>query len=94
MVWSQYNDILSYATMNKESACIMVCIVSANFAKTLDLKCEFDVTLWRHKQRTPINYDHHNATGIDISKCRGQAYDSAANVWVYPMEIFLFLRNR
>jgi len=27
----------------------MICIVSKNFAKTLDLKREFDVTMWRHK---------------------------------------------
>ena len=56
---SQYNDILSYTTMNKESACIMICIVSKNCAKTLDLKRESDVTVWRHKQRTPSNNDHH-----------------------------------
>jgi len=30
-----------------------------NFAKTLDLKREFDVTVWRHKQCTPSNNDHH-----------------------------------
>jgi len=29
--------------MNKENACIMICIVSKNFAKTLYLKREFDV---------------------------------------------------
>jgi len=33
--------------------------VSKNFAKTLDLKREFDVTVWRHKQRTPSNNDFH-----------------------------------
>ena len=37
----------------------MICIVSKNFAKTLDLKREFDVTVWRHKQRTPSNNDHY-----------------------------------
>jgi len=31
--------------MNKESACIMIRIVSKNFGKTLDLKHEFDVTV-------------------------------------------------
>jgi len=46
--------------MNKESACTMICIVSKNFAKTLGLKREFDVTLWRHKQRTPGNNDQHS----------------------------------
>jgi len=45
-------DILRYTTMNKESACVMICIVSKNFAKALDLKCKFDVAVWRHKQRT------------------------------------------
>ena len=44
--------------MNKESACIMMCIVSNNFSKTLDLKREIDVILWRHKQRTSSNNDH------------------------------------
>jgi len=29
-----------------------------NFAKTLDLKLEFDVAVWRHKQRTTSNNDH------------------------------------
>jgi len=51
--------LLRYTTMNKEIACIMICIVSKNFAKTLDMKREFDVTVWRHKQRTPSNDDHH-----------------------------------
>ena len=46
-------------TMNKESACIMICIVSKKCAKTLDLKRKFDITLWRHKQRTPSSNDHH-----------------------------------
>ena len=45
--------------MNKESACIVMCIVSKNFAKALDLKREFDVAVWRHKHRTPSNNDHH-----------------------------------
>ena len=31
--------------MNKEGACMMTCIVSKNFAKTLDLKHKFDVAL-------------------------------------------------
>jgi len=34
--------------MKKESACIIICIVSKNFAKTLDLKHEFDVTNSAH----------------------------------------------
>jgi len=29
--------------MNKDSAWVMICIVSKDVAKTLDLKCEFDV---------------------------------------------------
>ena len=33
----------------------MICIVAKNFAKTLDLKRDFDVT----KQRTPSNNDYH-----------------------------------
>jgi len=37
----------------------MLRIVSKNFAKTLDLKCKFDVAVSRHKQRTPSNNDHH-----------------------------------
>jgi len=31
--------------MNKESACIMICIMSKNFAKTLHLKRELNVTV-------------------------------------------------
>jgi len=31
--------------MNKECACIKICIASKNFAKTLNMKREFDVTL-------------------------------------------------
>jgi len=31
--------------MNKESACIMKCVESKNFVKSLDLKREFDVTV-------------------------------------------------
>jgi len=34
--------------MNKESAWTMICIVSKKFAKTLDLKREFDVTNSAH----------------------------------------------
>jgi len=34
-------------------------IVSTNFVKTLVLKQEYDVKLWRHKQRTPNTNDHH-----------------------------------
>ena len=30
--------------MNKEIVCMTICIVSKSFAKTLDLKLEFDVT--------------------------------------------------
>jgi len=45
--------------MNKESACIMMCVVLKNFAKMLDLKREFDLTVCRHKQRTPSNNEHH-----------------------------------
>jgi len=37
------------------------------FANTLDLKHEFDVTPWRHKQRIPIDNDHH--TPLLISLC-------------------------
>jgi len=34
-------------------------IVSTNFAKALLWKHEYDVKLWRHKQRTPNTNDHH-----------------------------------
>jgi len=34
-------------------------IVSTNFAKRLIWKHEYDVKLWRHKQRTPNTNDHH-----------------------------------
>jgi len=34
-------------------------IVSTNFAKALVWKHEYDVKLWRHKQRTPNTNDHH-----------------------------------
>jgi len=34
-------------------------IMSKNFAKTLIWKHEYDVKLWRHKQRTPNTNDHH-----------------------------------
>ena len=34
-------------------------IVSTNFAKTLVWNPEYDVKLWRHKQRTPNTNDHH-----------------------------------
>jgi len=33
--------------------------VSTNFAKTLVWKHEYDVKLWRYKQRTPNTYGHH-----------------------------------
>jgi len=33
-------------------------IVSTNLAKMLDWKHEYDVKLWRHKQRTPNTNDH------------------------------------
>jgi len=33
--------------------------MSTNFAKTLVWKHEYDVKLWRHKQRTPNTNDHH-----------------------------------
>jgi len=36
-------------------------IVSTNFVKTLVWKHEYDVKLWRHKQRTPNTNDHHMA---------------------------------
>jgi len=45
--------------MNKESACIVMCIVLKNFAKMLDLEREFDLTVCRHKQRTPSKNEHH-----------------------------------
>ena len=34
-------------------------IMSTNFAKTLIWKHEYDVKVWRHKQRTPNANDHH-----------------------------------
>ena len=34
-------------------------IMSTNFAKTLVRKHEYDVKLWRHKQRIPSTNDHH-----------------------------------
>jgi len=34
-------------------------IVSTNFTKTLVWKHEYDVQLWRHKQRTRNRNDHH-----------------------------------
>jgi len=37
----------------------MMCIVSKNIAKTLDLKREFNIAVLRHKQRTPSNNDDH-----------------------------------
>jgi len=33
--------------------------MSTNFAKTLVWKHEYDVKLWRHKQRSPNKSDHH-----------------------------------
>ena len=33
-------------------------ITSTNFAKTLAWKCEYDVKLWRHKQRRTNTNDH------------------------------------
>jgi len=42
----------------------MMCIVSKNLAKTLDLKREFYVAVWRHKQGTPNNNDHHTPLKI------------------------------
>jgi len=32
--------------------------MSTNFAKTLVWKQDYDVVLWRHKQRTPNTYDY------------------------------------
>ena len=34
-------------------------VVPTNFAKTLVWKREYDVKLWRHKQRTPNTNDYH-----------------------------------
>jgi len=34
-------------------------VLSTNFAKTLVCKREYDVILWRHKQRITSNNDHH-----------------------------------
>jgi len=34
-------------------------IMSTNFAKTLVWKYDYDVELWRHKERTPNKNDHH-----------------------------------
>jgi len=34
-------------------------IMSTNFAKTLVWKHEYDVELWRHKDRTPQTTNHH-----------------------------------
>jgi len=34
-------------------------VVSTNFARILDCKREYDVILWRHKQRISSNNDHH-----------------------------------
>ena len=34
-------------------------VVTTIFAKTLVCKCEYDVILWRHKQRISSNNDHH-----------------------------------
>jgi len=34
-------------------------IMSTNFAKTSVWKHEYDVKLWRRKQRAPNTYDHH-----------------------------------
>jgi len=48
----------------------MICIASTNFAKTLDWKREFNVAVWRHKQRTPSNNDHHTPLHFTLSfKC-------------------------
>jgi len=33
-------------------------IMSTNFSKTLVWKHEYDVKLWRHKERTPNTNDH------------------------------------
>jgi len=64
-VLSQYNDILSYTTTNKENALqLRIGIASTNFAKTLDRKCEFNVAVWRHKHRPPSNNDHHTPLSL------------------------------
>jgi len=34
-------------------------VASTNFAKTLDCKREYDVTLWRHKQLMSSNNIYH-----------------------------------
>jgi len=47
--------------MNKESACIMLCIVSKKSVKTLDLKREFDVTNSAHPvTMTTMRHYYHN----------------------------------
>jgi len=64
--------------MNKESAWILICIVSKNFDKTLDLKREFNVAVWRHKQRTPSNDDHHMPLEVLLNKRANRRWYSLA----------------
>jgi len=77
-------------------------IMSTNFAKTLVWKHEYDVKLWRHKQRTPNTNDHHmplnetpqwkiSAYATVPSNCRAQL-DSAAQCGgmfiAHPVKLF------
>ena len=65
--------------MNKESACIMICIVSKHKAKTLDLKHEFDAN---------VTNSTHPVTMTTICHCLQSVY------FAYKVDIISFYSNR
>ena len=53
--------------------------VNKNFAKTLVLKHEYDVKLWRHKQSKPNTNDDHVPLSETLPPHKFSAYATAGN---------------
>ena len=76
-------------------ASLNMLVVSTNFAKTLVCKREYDVILWRHKQRVSSNNDHHMPLlhtrtwqgGIQSSSHPGH-HQTSARHWLRLLLIF------
>jgi len=69
--------------------------MSTNFAKTLVSKQDYDVKLWRHKQRTTNTYDYPMSTNFAKTLVWKQDYDvklwrhkqRTTNTYDYPMPL-------
>ena len=79
------------------SSALNMHVVSTNFAKTLICKREYDVILWRHKQRISNNSDHYTPLlntriwkeGIQSSSRPGHHQTSARHcAWPRPGSSF------